>query len=49
MQILQSQPGVAEVIVENAKPQRFAAESGTEGYNALVKNFNDTIAKSMST
>ena len=48
MQILQSQPGVAEVIVENARPQRFAAESGTAGYNALVKTFNDAIAKMMS-
>jgi uncharacterized oxidoreductase len=48
MQILQSQPSVAEVVVENAKPQRFAAESGTEGYNALVKSFNDAIAHTMS-
>jgi uncharacterized oxidoreductase len=31
MQILQSQPEVAEFLVENVKPQRFAAESGTEG------------------
>ena len=47
MQILQSQPGAAEVIVENAKPQRFAAEGGMEGYNALVKGFNDAVAKMM--
>ncbi|MGA9668616.1 MAG: SDR family NAD(P)-dependent oxidoreductase [Terracidiphilus sp.] len=48
MQILQSLPGVAEVVVENAKPQRFAAEGGTQGYNALVNGFNDAIAKMMS-
>lgn len=48
IQILQSQPNIAEVVVENAKPQRFAAESGTEAYNALVKGFNDAIAKAMS-
>jgi uncharacterized oxidoreductase len=30
MQILQSQPEAVEVIVENVKPQRFAAESGIE-------------------
>ncbi len=45
MQILQSRPDVVEVLVENVKPQRFAAESGTEGYNALVKSFNDAIAR----
>jgi uncharacterized oxidoreductase len=48
IQLLQSQPGVAEVIVENAKVQRFATENGTEGYNALVKEFNDAVAKMMS-
>ncbi|MEI9979311.1 MAG: SDR family oxidoreductase [Edaphobacter sp.] len=48
IQILRSQPGVAEVIVENVKPQRFAAENGTEGYNAMVKGFNDAVAKMMS-
>jgi uncharacterized oxidoreductase len=48
MQILQSQPGVAEIVVENAKPQRFAAENGTEAYNGLVKSFNDAIAQTMS-
>lgn len=48
IQILQSQPEAVEVIVENVKPQRFAAESGTEGYNAFVKNYNDAIAKMMS-
>lgn len=48
MQILQSQPDAAEVIVENARAQRFAAELGTEGYNALVQNFNDAIAGMMS-
>jgi uncharacterized oxidoreductase len=48
IQILQSQPGVAEVIVENVKPQRFAAEGGIEGYNALVNGFNDAVAKMMS-
>jgi uncharacterized oxidoreductase len=48
IQILQSQPEIAEVLVENVKPQRFAAESGTEGYNALVKGFNDAVAKMMS-
>jgi uncharacterized oxidoreductase len=48
MQILQSQPGVTEVVVENAKPQRFAAEGGIEGYNALVNGFNDAVAKMMS-
>jgi uncharacterized oxidoreductase len=47
MQILQSHPGVAEVIVENAKPQRFAAEGGMDGYNALIKGFNDAVAKMM--
>jgi uncharacterized oxidoreductase len=47
IQILQSQPGVAEVIVENVKLQRFATENGTEGYNALVKEFNDAVAKMM--
>jgi len=48
MQIIQSQPNVVEVLVENAKPQRFAAEGGIEGYNALVNGFNDAIAKMMS-
>jgi uncharacterized oxidoreductase len=48
MQILESQPGVAEVIVENAKPQRFAAEGGIEAYNAVVNGFNDAVAKMMS-
>lgn len=48
MQILQSQPKVAEVLVENVKPQRFAAEGGTEGYNAFVKSYNDAIARMMS-
>ena len=48
MHILQSQPEVAEVLVENAKPQRFAAEGGLEGYNALVKGFNDAVAQMMS-
>jgi uncharacterized oxidoreductase len=47
MQILQSQPEIAEVLVENVKPQRFAAEGGIEGYNALVNGFNDAIAKMM--
>ena len=47
MQILQSQPDVTEVLVENVKPSRFAAQSGTEGYNALVKEFNDAVAKMM--
>jgi uncharacterized oxidoreductase len=48
MQILQSQPGIAEVVVENAKPQRFAAEGGIEAYNAVVNGFNDAVAKMMS-
>jgi uncharacterized oxidoreductase len=48
MQILESEPEVVEVLVENVKPQRFAAESGTEGYNALVRGFNDAVAKMMS-
>jgi len=47
MQILQSQPDVTEVLVENVKPSRFAAQNGTEGYNALVKEFNDAIARMM--
>ncbi len=47
MQVLESQPDVTEVLVENVKPQRFAAQGGTEGYNALVKEFNDAIAKMM--
>jgi uncharacterized oxidoreductase len=48
MQIFQSQPNAVEVLVENVKPQRFAAEGGMEGYNALVNGFNDAIAKMMS-
>ena len=48
MQIFQTQPDIVEVLVENVKPQRFAAEGGTEGYNALVNGFNDAIAKMMS-
>ena len=48
MQILQSQPEAVEVLVENVKAQRFAAENGTEGYNAQVKGFNDAVAKMMS-
>jgi len=48
MQILESQPGVGEVVVAKARPQRFAAEGGTENYNALVQGFNDAIAKSFS-
>jgi len=48
MQILQSQPNVVEVLVENVKPQRFAAEGGTEAYNAQVNGFNDAVAKMMS-
>lgn len=48
MQILETQPGAAEVIVESAKQQRFAAEGGTEGYNAFFKNYNDAIAAMMS-
>ncbi len=45
IQILQSQPDVREVLVEKVKPKRFAARNGTEGYNALVKEFNDAIAR----
>jgi uncharacterized oxidoreductase len=48
IQILRSQPEVAEVLVENVKSQRFAAEGGTEGYNAMVKGFNEAVAKMMS-
>jgi uncharacterized oxidoreductase len=42
MEILSSQPGVAEVCVERVKPLRYAAESGK--YTQAFKGFNDAMA-----
>ena len=39
MHILETSPDVTEVLVERAKPQRFAEASG--GYDAFFKRFND--------
>lgn len=43
MGILESQPGVTEICVENVKRLRFAAESG--GYENLFQGFNDAMAQ----
>ena len=43
MQIIQTQPAVAEICVENVKRLRFAAESGH--YAATFKGLNDSMSK----
>jgi uncharacterized oxidoreductase len=41
MNILKTQPGVQEVLVERVKPLRFAELNGVEKYEAFFKSFND--------
>ena len=43
MSIIQTQPNVAEVIVEKAKFLRFAEQDGPEKYNAFFKSFNEAM------
>jgi uncharacterized oxidoreductase len=43
MSIIQTQPDVAEVIVEKAKFLRFAEQDGPEKYNAFFKSFNEAM------
>ena len=44
MTILENQPEVSEICVENVKRLRFAAETGS--YQALFQGFNDAMAQS---
>lgn len=41
MNILKTQPGVREVLVERVKPLRFAELNGAERYEAFFNSFND--------
>jgi uncharacterized oxidoreductase len=43
IEILKTQPNVAEVLVERVKPLRFAASNGQEKYDAFFKQFNDAM------
>jgi uncharacterized oxidoreductase len=43
IEILKTQPNVAEVLVERVKPLRFAASNGQEKYDAFFKQFNDAV------
>ena len=43
MNIIQTQPDVAEVIVEKVKFLRFAEQGGPEKYNAFFKSFNEAM------
>ena len=43
MSIIQTQPDVAEVIVEKDKFLRFAEQDGPEKYNAFFKSFNEAM------
>jgi uncharacterized oxidoreductase len=45
MSILQSQPDVKEVCVNNVYPLRFAAEGGQEKYDQFFHQFNDAMHK----
>lgn len=45
MQILSSNPAINEVIVKRVALLRYAAEAGTEKYDATFKYFNDTLMK----
>ncbi len=44
MQILQTQPNAAEVLVERVKPLRYAESAGPEKYAAFFNQFNDAIS-----
>jgi|SRR5665213_625111 len=44
MEILKTQPAVAEICVERVKPLRFAAESGH--YDSVFQGLNDAVASS---
>ena len=44
MEILKTQPAVAEICVEKVKPLRFAAESGH--YDSVFQGLNDAVASS---
>jgi hypothetical protein len=41
MEILKTQPAVAEICVENVKPLRFAAESGH--YDSIFQGLNKAM------
>ena len=43
MQIFTTQPNATEIVVERAKPIRFAQEEGAEKYNTFFKQFNDAM------
>jgi uncharacterized oxidoreductase len=43
MQIFKTQPSATEIVVEQARPVRFAQEEGAERYNILFKQFNDAM------
>ncbi|HEX3966593.1 MAG TPA: SDR family oxidoreductase [Edaphobacter sp.] len=43
VEIIKTQPGATEILVERAKPLRFAASNGEEKYNAVFKQFNDAM------
>ena len=43
MNIIQTQPDVAEVIVEKVKFLRFAEQGGPEKYNAFFRSFNEAM------
>jgi uncharacterized oxidoreductase len=42
--ILKTQPDVAEVLVERVKPLRFSEQNGPEKYTAFFNQFNDAMA-----
>jgi short-subunit dehydrogenase involved in D-alanine esterification of teichoic acids len=44
--VLKTQPDVAEVLVERAKPLRFSEQNSPEKYAAFFKQFNDAMAAS---
>jgi uncharacterized oxidoreductase len=43
IEIIKTQPNATEILVERAKPLRFAASSGEEKYDAFFKQFNDAM------
>jgi uncharacterized oxidoreductase len=44
MQIFKTQPNSTEIVVERAKPIRWAQQKGTDEYEAFFKEFNDAMS-----
>jgi hypothetical protein len=43
MQIFKTQPSATEIVVEQARPIRFAQEEGAERYNIFFRQFNEAM------